>query len=39
MCQEAPIRDPEILGLCGDIIASQQSEIDLMRRKLQALRP
>jgi uncharacterized protein (DUF305 family) len=38
MCQEAPIGDPEILGLCGDIIAGQQSEIDLMRRKLQSLR-
>jgi uncharacterized protein (DUF305 family) len=34
MCQEAPIRDPEIKRLCGAIISSQQSEIDQMKAKL-----
>ena len=37
MCQEAPIRDPEIKRLCGAIISSQQSEIDQMKAKLAEL--
>ncbi|MBI4501807.1 MAG: DUF305 domain-containing protein [Gemmatimonadetes bacterium] len=37
MCQEAPIRDPGILGLCERIKASQQSEIDEMKAKLREL--
>ena len=37
MCEEAPIRDPEIKGLCGSIISSQQSEIDQMKGKLEEL--
>jgi Domain of unknown function (DUF305) len=37
MCEEAPIQDPEIKALCRTIIASQQSEIDQMKAKLNAL--
>jgi uncharacterized protein (DUF305 family) len=37
MCEEAPIRDPEIKRLCGAIISSQQSEIDQMKAKLTEL--
>lgn len=31
MCREASIEDPEIRKLCGEIIASQQSEISQMK--------
>lgn len=34
MCQEASIRDPEIQKLCGEIVASQRSEIDQMKALL-----
>jgi uncharacterized protein (DUF305 family) len=34
MCEEAPIRDPEIKELCAAIVSSQQSEIDQMKAKL-----
>jgi uncharacterized protein (DUF305 family) len=34
MCEQAPIRDPEIKKLCGDIIIGQQAEIDRMKAKL-----
>lgn len=34
VCEEAPITDPEIEELCGQIIASQQEEIDIMKRML-----
>jgi len=34
MCKEAPVRDPEILELCRNIIASQQAEIDQMKALL-----
>jgi hypothetical protein len=37
MCEQAPIRDPEIRTLCRAIISSQQAEIDQMRAKLRAL--
>jgi len=37
MCEQAPIRDPEIAELCEGIIESQQSEIDWMKHKLAAL--
>ena len=37
MCQKAPLNDPDILKLCQQILASQQSEIDLMRAKLATL--
>jgi uncharacterized protein (DUF305 family) len=37
MCEEAPIRDPEITELCGAIVSSQRSEIDQMRAKLAEL--
>jgi hypothetical protein len=34
MCEQAALEDVEIKTLCREIIASQQSEIDLMKRKL-----
>jgi len=34
MCKEAPVRDPEIVDLCRNIVASQQAEIDQMKRLL-----
>jgi uncharacterized protein (DUF305 family) len=37
MCEEAPIRDPEIKELCGAIVSSQQTEIDQMKAKLAEL--
>jgi uncharacterized protein (DUF305 family) len=37
MCQEASLQDSEIKELCRNIVSSQQSEIDLMRTKLDAL--
>lgn len=32
MCREAALRDPELVALCGDIIAAQRSEIEQMER-------
>jgi uncharacterized protein (DUF305 family) len=37
MCEEAPMRDPEIKQLCGAIVSSQQAEIDQMKAKLKEL--
>jgi hypothetical protein len=37
MCKNAPIQDSEIKALCQSIIASQQSEIDQMKRILNRL--
>lgn len=37
MCQKASIQDPEIKELCKNIISGQQSEIDQMKAKLDAL--
>lgn len=37
MCQKASLRDPEIKELCRGILASQQSEIDQMKRILDRL--
>lgn len=34
MCSEAPVRDPEVLALCRDILVSQQREIDQMKALL-----
>lgn len=34
MCEQASIKDPEIKKLCKNIRASQQSEIDFMKKKL-----
>lgn len=34
MCEKASIEDPEIKVLCRKIVASQQSEIDWMNRKM-----
>ena len=38
MCEEAPVRDPEIVRLCDGIRAGQQAEIDQMKAKLSALK-
>jgi carbon starvation protein CstA len=37
MCEQAPIQDAEIQALCGNIISSQQSEIDQMKAILDRL--
>lgn len=37
MCEQAEIEDTAIMQLCDTIIASQQSEIDLMKAKLHEL--
>jgi len=37
MCNEASIQDPQIKELCGNILSSQQAEIDWMRQKLNTL--
>ncbi len=37
MCEEAPIRDPEVRELCVAIVSSQRSEIDQMKAKLAEL--
>ena len=37
MCEQAPIRNPEIKDLCTSIIASQQREIDQMKAILNRL--
>ena len=34
MCEKAGVSDPEIRKLCGEIIKSQQAEIDQMKRLL-----
>lgn len=34
VCQNANLTDPEIVDLCGQIVSSQQEEIDLMERML-----
>jgi len=38
MCEKATIKDPEIKELCRTILLGQQSEIDLMKQKLQELK-
>jgi len=37
MCERASIQDPEIKKLCGEIISSQQREIDRMKSMLARL--
>lgn len=37
MCEQAPLEDAEIKALCTNIVSSQQSEIDQMKAKLEAL--
>ena len=34
MCEQAPLRDPEIKTLCKTIVSSQQQEIDFMKAQL-----
>ena len=38
MCEQAPLRDPELKQLCQEIISSQQREIKQMKAKLDELR-
>ncbi len=38
MCEKASINDPEIKELCRNILSGQQSEIDLMKAKLNELK-
>jgi hypothetical protein len=38
MCKEASLRDPALVELCASIVSGQQSEIDLMRSKLSAVK-
>ena len=38
MCNEAPISDAEIRQLCGNIVSSQQQEIDQMRAILERMK-
>lgn len=37
MCEQAPIRDPELKKLCGTIIKGQNEEIAQMQARLKAL--
>jgi uncharacterized protein (DUF305 family) len=37
MCEQAPLQDTEIKALCKNIVSGQQSEIDQMKAKLEAL--
>lgn len=32
MCEQARLRDPEVVSLCGEIVSSQRREIDQMQR-------
>jgi hypothetical protein len=36
MCQQASLESPRIRQLCGEIVAGQQAEIDLMKQMLAA---
>lgn len=38
MCKESHLQDPEIIQLCKNITASQQSEIDFMKAKLASIK-
>lgn len=37
MCEQADLQDPEIKDLCGEILSSQQEQIDQMRTKLEEM--
>jgi uncharacterized protein (DUF305 family) len=37
MCEQAKVKDPEIIELCKGIIINQQSEINQMKSKLKEL--
>ena len=37
MCEQAPLQDADIKALCKNIVSSQESEIDQMKAKLNAL--
>ena len=39
MCEKAAPEDAEIVKLCGNIVSSQQTEIDQMKAILARLRP
>jgi len=34
MCKQNKLQDPELQRLCGNIVSSQQAEIDFMKSKL-----
>ena len=34
MCEQNELRDPQLRGLCDQIVESQQREIDLMQSKM-----
>jgi len=38
VCEQSDITDPEIVALCGEIVESQQREIDQMRAILERMR-
>ncbi len=38
MCENAQLQDPQIIELCKNIRASQQSEINFMKAKLETLK-
>jgi uncharacterized protein (DUF305 family) len=38
MCEKTNLKDPELNDLCASIISGQQSEIDLMKAKLDVLK-
>jgi uncharacterized protein (DUF305 family) len=35
MCEEAQLRDPEVIELCASIVESQRAEIDQMKAALE----
>ncbi len=37
MCEKSKLEDPDLQRLCGEIVSSQQREIDLMQAKLKTL--
>lgn len=37
MCEKSKLKDPDLQRLCGEIVSSQQREIDLMKAKLKAI--
>lgn len=37
MCQQASLKDPELQKLCGEVISSQQAEIDQMKAIMKRL--
>ena len=38
MCEQAPLRDPEIRDLCEGIVSAQRAEIEWMKNKLEKMK-